>query len=239
MVTTTANLTGIAAEIDYVSSQTDIAYVNAKTDIFLNYNTKNRNFADSATANQVTAFTVITNKTDSAVAIDTPSIHNSRLFTDSVITGDSVVVSQGFGRSFVESIPIKDTYDKENENGSVLNTVVFNSEPLLSTSRTLSNIIVTLGKNNSDSITATAVPTIIQAVGRSPTDSTTSSDAISAGLNKAFADSVTMSDIPAIHETYNYGITPSVTVTDVATLSFMSGFTLNGNTAILNVNPIN
>ncbi len=240
MVTTSNLVTGVAAVVTHVDIRSaTVTWEDMKADIFLNYNSKNQAFTDEAIISESMAWVFTKALTDSSTVTDTHSIHPAKAFADSVTPGDAIVVSQGFGRSYTDTAIALDTYVKESEDGGVLNTVTFNAEPLLSNPRTLPNVVVTLGKNSSDSVTATEEQTTLQAAGRSQSDATTSSDVLSSGFNKALADSVSPTDDFAIHETVNHGLVQSTIATDVATISFMSGFTLNGNTAIFNVNQIN
>ncbi len=238
MVTTTANLTGVAAEINYVDPQSDITYVNVKTDIHLEYDSKNKNLSDSISSSDIAALTTLLNKSDSASPIEVISIRPGKAFSDSVTPTDLIVVSQGFGRSATDSVGIHDN-QVSYASGPVLNTFVMNNGPLLTSVITSPNVSITAGKNTADTVNTVEQITYVSAVGRSPTDAASMGDTLSPSITKYLNDSVALSDDFAIYETLAQSVVNSTVVLDVAVISIVTGYSLNGNVSTLNSAPLN
>ena len=230
MVTTTSNVGKIGAVVTYVNGASDVTYTNIETDIFLNYSTKNKVLADSIASVDVTALSVTKSSTDSAIMLDTLSVGATKAFADSITINDAIVVSRGFGRSFSDVVSIHDSQTNIYEDGPLFNEFVLNAGPLLADARTYSNASITLNKNTAEALVVSEEATYTYAVGRGLANAASISDVSAATLVKNLADSISLSDDFAIHETRNHSLVNSTVVLDAATITFMSGFTLNSPT---------
>jgi len=165
----------VEADITYVKSKADIAYVNATTDILLDYDSKNKEFlgddGESISVSDAFSRTVIYSRTftDSIEVVDDPSIGqiHKPYPIDSASVADELAIQ--FNLSLTDSLSSSDTF---------IWTAGKNFTDSVSTGDT-PGIGKIYHENPTDGVTVSGTPGIGQIYHENPTDGITASDAVS------------------------------------------------------------
>ena len=177
------NVTGIGAIAVVLRATAEISHVNAHTDVFLNYSSKNKQLPETILLSELTVMLSTKSLSDSAAVTDVyASSFSTATAEPALVVSDVFSSFTMFERLFSDTLLIRDSdyYISTNEDLS-FNSKVINFHTLSGISRQYDTISIGVGKDEAQDV--------------SELDASTVTDIAGVSANKVVADALTVPDI--------------------------------------------
>jgi len=145
MASATSNIANAGAVVTHINTTVGtVNWIDAQTDILLEYNSINQEPIDAVTLADAYNYSITKVASDAITISESLDLGMVKNAVDSVSFADAAAISMHWGVAIYESVSAVDTTVSEYVDGPIFNDVLFNAESFLARPMTVPNIVVTL-----------------------------------------------------------------------------------------------